>query len=748
MNKMFKFNGMPYKRSGRAGGKSVSMIGMLVLLLAALLVLPSCFDDDEVEVEVDRHVCADGNAAPDNDPTQCPAAPDPVDRHVCADGNAAPDNDPTQCPAAPDPVSCGPDATLNVATNTCEVDPVYEQLPETSADNRYDDGAGGHMLLGREDADFVDGEGGDDSIKGMGGNDDFTGGDGDDTLYGDDGNDKLDGGPGDDTLDGGPDNDELIGGSGDNTLDGGDGEDIVIYKDAMRVVASLKDNRARAQHITPDDIDPLVGEGDDGTGTDSLTNIENVKGSLAGDDILDGDENPNVLKGLDGADTINGHEGDDRILPNRPAEVDAMGVRISNAAADDDPAGTDGADVVDGGDDSDTIDYEGESAGVTVDLNTVVPAVEADPDNNIAAVISHVAATVSGVTDMIKVVNISTDPDAPNVVSTIENVTGGFGGDTLTGDARANMLVGGAGDDTLNGENDPANAEDGGDDTLHGGAGGDTLNGGPGGDTLMGGEGDDTLNGHGGNDTLMGGAGNNNLDGGPGDDYYGVMRGDTGTVTEDAMEGDDSLRYIATANDPETMDDESKMGVTVTAPGGVETVLGTANDDTITAADGGGAILGREGDDDLNGGAGVDTLVGCAGSNALNGGDGNDVFGVFNDDDDATNDTIEDFTTGTDMAATDEIHLKGFGTGAITFSKIQDNITQAAVQVDGVTVAVVGVGDADGNFTPIDAVPTDTPPVEAQSRVDRIIAALGKNNAGGVAIVRHVEFENAKCMSN
>ena len=46
MNKMFNFNGMPYKRSGRAGGKSVSMIGMLVLLLAALLVLPSCTGDD------------------------------------------------------------------------------------------------------------------------------------------------------------------------------------------------------------------------------------------------------------------------------------------------------------------------------------------------------------------------------------------------------------------------------------------------------------------------------------------------------------------------------------------------------------------------------------------------------------------------------------------------------------------------------------------------------------------------------
>ena len=746
MNKMFKFNGMPYKRSGRAGGKSVSMIGMLVFLLAALLVLPSCFDDDDDDgVSL---TCGEGTVLNEATNMCDPVPVTPVTPVACGAGSTL-NADTNTCEVDPvTPVACGTGSTLNADTNTCEVDPVYEPVGTTAADDRYGDGAGGHMLMGTEDADFIDGEGGDDSIKGIGGNDDLTGGDGDDTLYGGDGDDKLDGGMGDDTLDGGPGDDELIGGSGDNTLDGGDGEDIAVYKDAMRVVATLKDNRARAQHVTPDDIDPLVGEGDDGTGTDSLTNIENVKGSLAGDDILDGDENPNVLKGLDGADTINGHEGDDTILPNRPAEVDAMGVAMANTSADA-PVGTDGADVVDGGDDSDTISYEGERADVTINLSTIVDAVEADPDQNIVAVIAHVEATVAGSdADMIKVVNISTDPDAPNVVSTIENVTGGFGDDTLTGDARANMLVGGAGDDTLNGENDPANAEDGGDDTLHGGAGGDTLNGGPGGDTLMGGEGDDTLNGHGGNDTLMGGAGNNDLDGGPGDDYYGVMRGDTGTVTEDAMEGDDSLRYIATANDPETMDDESEMGVTVTAPGGVETVLGTANDDTITAADGGGAILGREGDDDLNGGAGVDTLVGCAGSNALNGGDGNDVFGVFNDDDDATNDTIEDFTTGADTATTDEIHLKGFGTGAITFSKIQDNITQAAVQVDGVTVAVVGVGDADGNFTPIDAVPTDTPPIEAQSRVDRIIAALGKNNAGGVAIVRHVEFENAKCMSN
>ena len=48
-------------------------------------------------------------------------------------------------------------------------------------------------------------------------------------------------------------------------------------------------------------------------------------------------ENANLLKGLDGADTINGHGGDDTILPNRPAGVDAMGV--ANTAANNTAAG-------------------------------------------------------------------------------------------------------------------------------------------------------------------------------------------------------------------------------------------------------------------------------------------------------------------------------------------------------------------------------------------------------------------------
>ena len=665
-------------------------------------------------------------------------------------------------PVPVDPIDCGEGTELNAAGDECVLTPVYDPVGETDAENRYPDGNRDGMIAGGEGADFIDGQGGNDSIKGMGGNDDIDGGPGDDTLYGGPGDDTLKGGTGNDTIHGNAGNDELTGGSGNNTLDGGDDEDIAIYLGAMQATVDLGAGRAVVQHALAEMGDGYLSfdAGDSGTGHDSLTNIENVKGTH-GNDRLDGDGNANLLKGLDGADIINGMGGDDTILPNRPAMADDMGVLVANTAAGDTPAGTDGLDMVNGGEGNDTINYEGESAAVTVALGTIVP-LEENPDNDPAtddAIPAHVAVDVGGGAedDRIALVNAGTE-DEPNIVSTIENVTGGFGGDALTGDARANTLVGGAGDDTLNGEVDPATATDGGDDTLHGGAGNDELNGGPGTDTLMGGPGTDELNGNAGNDTLVGGAGVDTLDGGAGDDYYAVEvaatdGGTVDTVNEEAAEGmADSLRYVALEDDDDTMADESERGAgdasnRLTVPGNVETVFGTANDDYLGAvATGGAAILGREGDDNLQGGNGVDTLVGCAGENTLTGGEGNDVFGVFNDG--ANADTITDFTTGADMAATDEIHLKGFAGEAITFVKITDNITQAAVQVGGVTVAIVGVDSGDSNFDPIAADPTATPPVAAQSRVDRIIAALGKNNVGGMAIVRHVEFDNAKCESN
>ena len=275
------------------------MIGMLVLLLAALLVLPSCFDDDD-DPAVTGPTCGDG--------TELNAAGD-----MCVPVESV------------DIVTCG-DGTMN-SDGVCVPtdDSMYEPVGETDAENPYEDGDGGHMLIGGDDADYIDGQGGNDSIKGMGGNDDLTGGEGDDTLYGGEDDDKLDGGTGNDTIDGGAGDDELTGGSGNNALDGGEGDgDIAIYLGALQATVDLRSGKARVQHETPatgSGYISLEDSADSGTGNDTLTNIENVKGTH-GDDTIDGDDNANLLKGLDGADRINGNGGDDTIIPNRPANAD------------------------------------------------------------------------------------------------------------------------------------------------------------------------------------------------------------------------------------------------------------------------------------------------------------------------------------------------------------------------------------------------------------------------------------------
>ncbi|MXW22578.1 MAG: calcium-binding protein [Candidatus Dadabacteria bacterium] len=466
------------------------------------------------------------------------------------------------------------DGTTAASADMCpDPEPVYDEIGpghEVGKMNCYEDGDRDGMIAGTDMGDCIHGEEGNDSIKGMGGND------------------VLDGGPGNDTLYGGPGNDDLIGGSGDNTLYGGEGADIAVYKDAMRVVANLGNNTARIRHADPEMVDELVETGDSGIGTDTLMEIENVKGSLLGADILTGDDGPNVLKGLDQADTLNGGDGDDMILPNRPVDMDSNGMAIANVASGTEPE-IDGVDVVDGGEGSDTINYEGESGSLVVALGTVVAAVPDDPattDTN-EAVIAHVAATVGAVTDMVVVVNRGTE-DEPKLESTIENVMGGFGGDTLTGDARSNTLTGGAGVDTLNGEAAPDGADTmGADDTLNGGPGGDTLNGGPGGDTLNGGADDDTLNGNAGDDTLDGGGGDDTLAGGDGDDVYIITKGDAGDTISAFVAGDMiHLKGFTSA-------DRTENNLNMTAAGVLQHVDkddSTDTTDLVTLSAGGGLV--------------------------------------------------------------------------------------------------------------------------------------------------------------
>ena len=163
--------------------------------------------------------------------------------------------------------------------------------------------------------------------------------------------------------------------------------------------------------------------------------------------------------------------------------------------------------MVSGGGGMDTIDASSSTAGVNINLNTMF-------------------RTQAGVTDDAS--TTETDESVEHmehaVYTSIEQVIGGEGNDTLMGGAAApTTLKGGEGNDTLTGGSK--------DDMLEGGSGNDTLSGAGGHDMLMGGSGDDSLVGGTGADTLGGGTGNDTLTGNSGRDVF-AYTGGTDTITD------------------------------------------------------------------------------------------------------------------------------------------------------------------------------------------------------------------------
>jgi len=340
--------------------------------------------------------------------------------------------------------------------------------------NRLDGGAG---------ADTLSGGAGADTLVGAAGADAMSGGDGSDSYYVDDPGDLVAetntvlASGGNDTVysylaaytltnyvenlqilatgaangTGNSLNNSLYAGAGDNLLDGGSGTDTLFYTYAASAVSvSLAIGGAQATG---------------GSGTDTLTSIENLYGS-AFNDTLTGDINANTIDGSAGADTMIGGGGSDIYY------VDNVGDTVTEASPDlatggidsvyttlpaytlpsnveklrilaSDPAngtgnGLDnslyagaGANVLDGGDGTDTLSYLYATGAVSVSLNVLDPQL--------------------------------TGASGTDTLISIENLYGGPFDDTLTGDANANRLDGGAGADT-----------------LLGGAGADTLVGGSG----------------------------------------------------------------------------------------------------------------------------------------------------------------------------------------------------------------------------------------------------------------------------
>jgi Ca2+-binding RTX toxin-like protein len=447
--------------------------------------------------------------------------------------------------------------------------------------------------------------------------------------------DTLVGTSADDLVFGYESEDMLVASGGNDTLDGGSETDTVSYA-AMAGPVNLvvgngtSDGMALKLRLTTAMLSdgslvtiPIV------TSTDTLRSIENVIGTKFNDSIT-GNDLPNVIAGLGGADTIDGRDGSDTVDYSASASGisvylgsngpnhggDAEGDRlysienvigsnkkdsiVGNEQAnklegkgdDDTLVGLGGGDYLDGGDGKDTADYSFSPKAVYVNLST------------------H---------------NGQNGDAAGDHLYNIENIVGSDFSDMLTGDAGDNILRGGDKDDYLTGL--------GGGDQLLGGDGRDRViyeyspegvtinlltNSASGGDATG-----DTLSliedvtGSDFADTLTGDANDNRLDGIGDDD---VLAGLGGADQLYGGHGKDTADYSLSSHGifhGVFVDLGAGQGHNYDAEGdtyfSIENVIGSVGSDDLIGNGDDNVLDGHGGGDHFGGSAGADTFIGYDG---------------------------------------------------------------------------------------------------------------------------------------
>jgi Ca2+-binding RTX toxin-like protein len=290
-------------------------------------------------------------------------------------------------------------------------------------------------------------------------------------------------------------------GSGNDTLYGGDGNDSIYSNDgADKMNGGLGADTLRALNDA-EDVSTLKGD----EGNDSLYsgNGNDLLYGGTGDDSLEGDRGTDTLDGGDGNDRMDGDDDDPRAMP----------------------------DTFIGGTGVDTVDY-----GARI------------------SVVGPVNVNLDGVA------NDGASGEKDKVGADVENITGTWYDDVLTGNGNPNeihglygddIVTGAGGSDQLEGESDADQVFGGtGDDLVTGGGDDDALDGGDGNDDIFGQEGDDDVFGGDGADKIRSGDDFDDVDGGPGLDNIDAGSGSDTLRTRDdrqdqvACSGGADLAYI------------------------------------------------------------------------------------------------------------------------------------------------------------------------------------------------------------
>ena len=263
-------------------------------------------------------------------------------------------------------------------------------------------------------------------------------------IVGGSGNDTLTGNSLANTLTGNAGNDKLTGVRGDDSLVGGLGDDTYVFATATTAEADTVTEAANAGTDTLSfsslktdlilSLETTVIQTVHANRTlklNAASVFENIVGG-SGIDTLTGNSQANTLTGNAGNDTLTGGSGNDSLA---------------------------------GGPGDDTYVF---ATATTAEADTVAEAANAGTDTlSFSSLMTDVILGLE--TSLVQTVHANRTLKL-NASSVLENIVGGSGNDTLSGNSLANILVGNAGGDTLSGS--------GGRDILIGGLGLDRLNGG------------------------------------------------------------------------------------------------------------------------------------------------------------------------------------------------------------------------------------------------------------------------------